>query len=279
MVALEARPPSQVSTSPTESRGIVLVEVWDIETTSLVENFETREVQFESSSIARVDPPEPEGAAIFGEEAEKSPAAAIAALVRSRTVGPENGSSTPAAVHAPDPEATDSTRQTSAWTQPDVCAMVGGSDFGGLAGAPRGEFGNMDEADGSSVKTSGRGFIITGSEDRKIRLWDLNRMDRSVVLSGGDIEGEKPTFKTLRATNAGTSVHVETASRSGLQYGNQNQRAASRTNLITHHQQNLLKAHQDCITALACIDSPFRGGIVSGDRAGVIKVWRVEDSQ
>jgi phosphoinositide-3-kinase regulatory subunit 4 len=30
------------------------------------------------------------------------------------------------------------------------------------------------------------------------------------------------------------------------------------------------------ITALACIDAPFRGGIVSGDRTGVIKVWRVE---
>jgi phosphoinositide-3-kinase regulatory subunit 4 len=45
--------------------------------------------------------------------------------------------------------------------------------------------------------------------------------------------------------------------------------------LITNNQQNLLKAHQDSITALACIDSPFRGGIVSGDRAGVIKVWRV----
>ena len=37
-----------------------------------------------------------------------------------------------------------------------------------------------------------------------------------------------------------------------------------------------MKTHQDVVTALACIDSPFRGGIVSGDRAGVVKVWRVE---
>lgn len=49
--------------------------------------------------------------------------------------------------------------------------------------------------------------------------------------------------------------------------------------MIAHHQQSLLKGHQDCITALACVDSPFRGGIISGDRAGIIKVWRVEEAQ
>jgi phosphoinositide-3-kinase regulatory subunit 4 len=48
--------------------------------------------------------------------------------------------------------------------------------------------------------------------------------------------------------------------------------------LITNSQQRLLKFHQDVITALACIDSPFRGGIVSGDRSGVIKVWKVENA-
>lgn len=57
---------------------------------------------------------------------------------------------------------------------------------------------------------------------------------------------------------------------------NHNNRPAQRMSLINHNQQDLLKAHQDTITALACLDSPFRGGIVSGDRAGVIKVWKVE---
>ena len=37
-----------------------------------------------------------------------------------------------------------------------------------------------------------------------------------------------------------------------------------------------MRGHQDTVTALACIDSPFRGGIVSGDRSGAVKVWRVE---
>jgi phosphoinositide-3-kinase regulatory subunit 4 len=55
-------------------------------------------------------------------------------------------------------------------------------------------------------------------------------------------------------------------------------RPPQRISLITHNQQTLLKSHQDVITALACFDSPFRGGIVSGDRAGVIKVWRAEET-
>jgi phosphoinositide-3-kinase regulatory subunit 4 len=56
----------------------------------------------------------------------------------------------------------------------------------------------------------------------------------------------------------------------------QSNRPPQRMSLITNNQQNLLKAHQDSVTALVCIDSPFRSGVVSGDRAGVIKVWKIE---
>lgn len=59
--------------------------------------------------------------------------------------------------------------------------------------------------------------------------------------------------------------------------GGQSNRPSQRISLITNNQQSLLKSHQDVVTVLACIDSPFRGGIISGDRAGVIKVWRVEE--
>lgn len=58
--------------------------------------------------------------------------------------------------------------------------------------------------------------------------------------------------------------------------GSSANKPTQRMSLITHTQQNLLKSHQDVISALACFDAPFRGGIVSGDRAGVIKVWRVD---
>lgn len=79
---------------------------------------------------------------------------------------------------------------------------------------------------------------------------------------------------TVRSSNGAVTSYVETWVQSSSA-ASQSNRAPQRMSMITHHQQNLLKSHQDVITALACIDAPFRGGIVSGDRAGVLKVWRV----
>jgi len=76
------------------------------------------------------------------------------------------------------------------------------------------------------------------------------------------------------STSDGAATYVETCPR--LPASSSANRPPQRISLITNSQQNLLKSHQDVITAIACIDSPFRGGIISGDRAGVIKVWRVE---
>ena len=75
--------------------------------------------------------------------------------------------------------------------------------------------------------------------------------------------------------NGKAATYVETWPAPSSQANN---RPPQRISLITHNQQTLLKSHQDVITALACFDSPFRGGIVSGDRAGVIKVWRAEET-
>ena len=83
---------------------------------------------------------------------------------------------------------------------------------------------------------------------------------------------------TVRETSGDAVVHVETWPTSAAT-ANQINRPAQRMSLITHNQQHLLRAHQDVITVLACIDSPFRGGMISGDRAGVLKVWRVESSE
>lgn len=45
-----------------------------------------------------------------------------------------------------------------------------------------------------------------------------------------------------------------------------------RSTLIANSQQQLLRGHQEAITALAVIDLPFRC-VVSGDRSGVVKVF------
>jgi phosphoinositide-3-kinase regulatory subunit 4 len=96
-----------------------------------------------------------------------------------------------------------------------------------------------------------------------------NRLSLALNLSNS-------VFSFYSTTSSSTaSTYVETWP-SAAASGSQSNRPAQRMSLITHNQQNLLKSHQDIVTALACIDSPFRGGIVSGDRAGVIKIWRVE---
>ena len=84
-------------------------------------------------------------------------------------------------------------------------------------------------------------------------------------------------YSIVRSSTSSTLAHIETWPDSMTSASNSN-RPPQRMSLITHNQQNLLKSHQDIITSLACIDSPFRGGIVSGDRAGVIKVWRIDGS-
>ncbi|KAF9078567.1 hypothetical protein BDP27DRAFT_1378971 [Rhodocollybia butyracea] len=226
----------------------ILVEVWDIEKSLLVETFVVR------NGPASDDAIEPHG--LIGVNADTSPSAAIAALVRSRQSGGE------LAAHP----------QQLLVPAADVRAIVTGMEFGGHA-THRSDL--TDFSREPTSKGTGRGFMITGSEDRKIRLWDLGKMERSTVLSGMETDMERPFYSV--SSNGSASTYIEEWAASGS--NSQQNRTTQRISLITHNQQTLLRSHQDVITALACIDSPFRGGIVSGDRAGVIKVWRVEASE
>ncbi len=81
------------------------------------------------------------------------------------------------------------------------------------------------------------------------------------------------TYSVARGSS-GASTYVETWVNVGNASGAN--RPPQRLSLINQNQPNLLKNHQDTITALASLESPFRGGIISGDRSGVVKVWRVE---
>jgi len=262
-----------------------LVEVWDIERGVRVEAFVTRTATSDSEPIE--EPNE-----LTGTDAETSPAAAIAALVRSRQADEQlvNNSNRRA---RPSSQSTCKDELLPA-PAPDVRAIVSGSEFGGHSSLHRPDGSGLSAS--ASTRSTGRGFMITGSENRLIRLWDLGKVENTMIVSGFEAEHDKPTFRyvrfpiflypvfdyrfysTVRETSGPASVHVETWVTSSTT-GNQGGRPPQRMSLITNHQQNLLKSHQDVITSLACIDSPFRGGIVSGDRAGVIKVWRIESTE
>ncbi|TFK53148.1 ARM repeat-containing protein [Heliocybe sulcata] len=254
MVAVESSRPGA------EDSVTLLVEVWDVEKSCLVEAYAVRSVS--NPSTPATEPSRPHST-----EAEKNPAAAIAALVRSRQQDGNRRSGT----------ATQAVARETFLTSPshDIRSMVVGLDFGGPSATHRSEIGTIPE--GAGPARSGRGFMLTGSEDRRIRLWDLGRPDTTAVLSSADSEHDKPTYSTVKSSDGVLVTHIETWV-APPNSGSHNNRPPQRMSLINHTQQNLLKAHQDTITSLACIDSPFRGGFVSGDRAGVIKVWRVDIS-
>ncbi|KAF9450029.1 ARM repeat-containing protein [Macrolepiota fuliginosa MF-IS2] len=258
MVAIEAS-----KKTPPDRKITNLVEVWDIEKSILVESFVTR--------TGATSDPLPEPQETVGTAADMTPTAAIAALVRARQTQNQNALGDGSERWLPGGVSGTTKAEMLPSPTPDVRAMVVGLDFGGHSMAQRSEFNDL-MVDSNPLRGGGKGFMITASEDRKIRFWDMGKIERTAVLSGLESEQERPTYSSL--TNGTTSVYVETSPPTPS--GVHSNRPAQRMSLITHNQQNLLKNHQDVITALTCIDSPFRGGIVSGDRTGVIKVWRVD---
>jgi len=257
-----------------------LIEVWDIEKAVLVETYVTR--------TGSASDPVSDLISGGGQDVEATAAAAISALVRSSQEGGTSDDFGDTTASAPPLDVPHPPHR-------DVRAMVVGSDFGVYTTHQRPEFGESDMIpSSSSSRSSGRGFIVAGSEDAKIRLWDLGKFEKSTVLSGTESDLEKPSYRFAFSNIFSCALHshifcystsspseannvtsfVETWPR--VPPSSSSTRASQRISLITHSQQQLLKNHQDVVTALTCIDSPFKGGIVSGDRAGVIKVWRVE---
>ena len=275
---------SETRSYPGDTQGTVLVEIWNVETGQLVESLLTRE------------PPKAhhgQGAAVvasnttpFVAPTSSSPADAIAMLVHSRGAkGREESLPTTEEIAA----------DRRVW-QPDVRALTVGLEFGGQNNAPTLTVREDFVLTGGRYTTPNRrqkaeaGFIITGSEDRKLRLWHLGRVECSVLISGGDSERPPPTFRsvflhcaprksswlpsTIRNSPGGSLHHTETW-QSWQETSHDRKKNTFRSRLIGQHQNELLQAHQDCISAVCYIDSPFRGGIISGDRSGYIKIFKV----
>ena len=262
--------------SASQNAPSVLLEIWDIESTKLVETYRTRAI---SKVAATLDEPQEHS----GGTTEPTAAAAIAALVRAR----QHGLVTQR-IRRPSSE-THSREPVLTGPSPDIRALVVGHEFGGHSTIHRSS-GSSLNSEGHS--TGGRGFMVSGSEDRKLTLWDLSKVERTAILSGAELDSEKPSYRCFltpvwfdlsdgcrnsssSSSTGSTTSYVETWMTSAAASSQQN-RPSQRMTLLTNSQQTLLRPHQDTITALACIDSPFRCGIVSGDRAGVIKVWRVD---
>jgi phosphoinositide-3-kinase regulatory subunit 4 len=174
MVAVEASRKGASRTSAT------IMEVWDIENTTLVESFVVR--------VGSPEDPLPDPQPSQGAESNVSPAAAIAALVRARQTTTE--AERRASMRSPFND------EIVPPPAPDVRAMVVGIDFGGFSTSHRSEFGDF-VMDPVSSRNAAKGFVLTGSEDRRLRLWDLGQAEKTTVLSGLDSDHEKPTYRCV----------------------------------------------------------------------------------
>ena len=127
------------------------------------------------------------------------------------------------------------------------------------------------------------GFVITGGSDKKIRFWDLARVENSMVISGLASEDLKPTFTSSHPT-ASLTLNTERiprpdpsapnaaaglkASPSGRSHGK-----PPRSTVISLQQQELLKSHLDSILDMALLESPY-GMMISVDRSGIVFVFQ-----
>jgi phosphoinositide-3-kinase regulatory subunit 4 len=128
------------------------------------------------------------------------------------------------------------------------------------------------------------GFIITGGSDKKIRFWDLARVENSMVVSGLDTEELKPSFTSTHPT-ASLTLNTERIPRpgptapnagAGSKTSNSSKSSSSRpprSTVISLQQQQLLKSHLDSILDIALLESPY-GMMVSVDRSGVVFIFQ-----
>ncbi|KAI0132396.1 hypothetical protein BJ170DRAFT_613811 [Xylariales sp. AK1849] len=134
------------------------------------------------------------------------------------------------------------------------------------------------------------GYIITGGADKKLRFWDLNRIEQSSVFSGLLGEDAKPVFTAHSSpNNAYLTLNMERTpkSSSSSTAGTGEQRAAKngeaamgkkkdkppRHTVISAEQQRLLRSHLDSILDVAVLEVPYTMTI-SVDRSGVIFVFQ-----
>ena len=138
-------------------------------------------------------------------------------------------------------------------------------------------------------------FALTGGPDRKLRFWDLLRVETSVVLSGLDIDEPQPKYSTSHPTtsltlsmekphqsptttagggppsaaNAGTG-EGKAKSNSGAKRTSVRQ---PRSAVISKVQQHLLRGHLDEVMDVAVLERPV-GMTVSVDRRGCVYVFQ-----
>ena len=131
------------------------------------------------------------------------------------------------------------------------------------------------------------GFIVTAGSDKKLRFWDLARIENSVVFSGIQPDEGRPTFTASHPTTSmtlnterlprlaapGSSANGAAGGGGGGSSSSKARNRPSRSTVISLQQQQLLKSHMDAIVDVALLEVPYTMS-VSVDRSGVVFVFQ-----
>lgn len=195
IVAVETTNTNAPRTASERLRGSITLEVWDIEKATLEETF----VVAESYDNVEQSKPTAELPKISreGHPVPTNAASAIAELVRSRHAREKAQEETKQELDIlPTDIVVDPDAPVQAWMRPDVHALLALPDGNSLS---QGSLASKKDLDSTKApvdkdKTRG-GMLLLGTESRRIQLWDLARLERSVVLSGLDQEQGPPQYQ------------------------------------------------------------------------------------
>ncbi|SPO05888.1 related to protein kinase homolog VPS15 [Cephalotrichum gorgonifer] len=154
----------------------------------------------------------------------------------------------------------------------------GGGGAGGAGSADRGVRAMaVGTAAGEDPRDVRHAFLVTGGSDKKLRFWDLSRIENSVVYSGARDDEARSSFAASHPTGTMT-LNTEKVTRQGAgagkgSSGGGGKGKAARSTVISSQQQQLLRSHLDAIMDVALLESPYTM-TVSVDRSGVVFVFQ-----
>ncbi|KAI8182520.1 putative serine/threonine-protein kinase VPS15 [Colletotrichum sp. SAR 10_75] len=121
-------------------------------------------------------------------------------------------------------------------------------------------------------------FIVTGGSDKKLRFWDLSRIESSTVYSGLQVDDPRPTFAASHPTTSMTlnteRIPRQNATASNAAGGTKGKVTGgrpTRSTVISLQHQQLLRSHLDSIMDVALLELPY-SMTLSVDRSGVPKM-------
>lgn len=117
-------------------------------------------------------------------------------------------------------------------------------------------------------------FMLTGNSDRKVRFWDLSRVEGSRVVWGQSAGAAKPAFRSetplVRVPNL--VAHYEVAASPDKAKGTITGAGKETPSIGKREAQRSLEDHVDVIMDVAVLQKPY-GMVVTVDRAGIIRVF------